>query len=234
MRKLTLLLAAVLMTAAGSASAQAFLTTVGTAAQDGTVQFQLVAPDSSSLSMHVNVSAGDSSSVIASKIKSAVGFNGGFWQAQTFGSSLAFMHYSGSSWTWIGVILGLRDSSYSSLSVTSRCPSWFSLSVDASAVASGTGPVGGKWGASFLTFSFGGVAPYTTTPHPGQTAKSLMDGICSYLSNAGVSYTRESDTKIKIAFPPSTGASFQTNDSGLQGAVAVADAWDVQSGLIDR
>jgi hypothetical protein len=234
MRKLSLLLAAVLMASAGSASAQAFLTTVGSAAQDGAVQFQLVAPDSSSLSLNVNVSAGDSSSVIASKIKSAVGMNGSFWQAQLYGSSVAFMHYTGSTWSWIGVILGLRDSSYSSLSVTARCPSWFSLSIDASAVASGTGPAGGKWGPSFLTFSFGGAAPYTTTPHPGQTAKSLMDSLCTYLGTVGISYTRESDTKIKIAFPTSTGASFQTNDSGLQGAVAVADAWDVQSGLIDR
>jgi hypothetical protein len=233
MRKLALLLAAVLMASAGSASAQAFLTTVGSAAQDGAVQFQLVAPDSSSFTAHVNVSAGDSSAVIASKIRTAV--NGPFWQAQVNNGSVAFMHYTGQTWTWIGVILGLRDSSYSSLTLTARCVSWFSLSIDASAVASGTGPGSlGKWGSSYLTFSFTGMTPYATAPQAGQTAKSLMDGICAYLSNAGVFYTRESDTKVKIGFPPSSTASFQTNDSGLQGSVALGDAWDVQSGLIDR
>src|SRR5262249_23508704 len=149
------------------------------------------------------------SAVIASKIRTAV--NGPFWQAQMNGGSLSFSHFNGTTWSYIGVILGLRDSSYSSLTLTSRCVSWFSLSIDASAVASGTGPGSlGKWGSSYLTFSFTGMTPYGTAPHPGQTAKSLMDGICSYLTNAGIFYTRESDTKIKIGFPPSSTASFQS------------------------
>jgi hypothetical protein len=231
MRKLALLLATVLMASAGSALAQAFLTTVGSAVQDGSVQFQLVSPDGSSLNVQTNVSAGDSSSTIAGKIRNAV--NSPVWQAQVNSGALAFMHYTGSTWTWIGVILNLRDSSCSSLSVTPRCPSWFSLTFDAGAVASGTGPMNGKYGPSYLTFSVAGTAPYTVTPHPGQSVKSLMDGICAYLTGAGISYTRETDTKIKLGFSSAT-ASFQTNDSGLQGSVALGDAWDVQSGLIDR
>jgi len=217
------------MGSAALMTAQPITMTVGCASVDGVVQFQLVSQDSHTFNVSANVSAGDSSMTIASKIKAVFNGNSG-WAAQSNGGTLWFLHSSGGSWNYVGVVSGATNTAGASMKFNNSCPAGSSVSVTSPASGSGV-----KGYPSYLTLAPSGVSPYTVVLAPGQSAKSIVDGICAYLANNGINHTRISDTKVYfIPLGTSSNVSLQTNDSGLQGAVGLSDAWSTQSGVIDR
>jgi hypothetical protein len=130
----------------------------------------------------------------------------------------------------VGVVSGATNTAGASIKFSNSCVAGSAVSV--TSPASG---VGVKGYPSYLTLAPSGLSPYTVVLAPGQSGKSIVDGICTYLANNGVGFTRISDTKVFFnTFGTSSNVSVQTNDSGLQGAVGLSDAWSTQSGVIDR
>jgi hypothetical protein len=234
MKKLIATLLFVLGSAGLALAAQVSLT-VGTAATNGSIAFNLVVNEHIVLPVQVTLAAGDSGAVVASKIRAAV--SGGVWSAATSqrSSSTVVFYYADYQLGSIpvGAIIGVvNTASVSVLLTTTDIGPVMDLQIGVNDVASGFDASGRP---SFLTFSAGGnFAPYTVLLHPGQTAKFTMDGIAKYLGAAAV---RISSTEILMQVPglANLAVSLQTYDTGLQGALALSEASDLtHGGLIDR
>jgi hypothetical protein len=188
--------------------------TVGSASTNGMVQFTLVGDSASLFTVQIPVSAGDSGSVIATKIGLAV--RNASWLAQVSDDSVTFSH----SGVAVSSIVGVVDTAGASLKLsTYHVKSYVEFQLDPAAVASGHG--------STLTFSVPGEAvPLSMGLLQGQSAASVMDAVAAYLNSAGsgASYVRLSPTKVGIQFAyVNSWVSFQTNDAGLQGKSTQSD-----------
>jgi hypothetical protein len=226
--KRTLTLAALLVAASGIMQAGPNLVpvsmTVGNAGSKGTIDFTLVAWDSSTMLVQVNVSAGDSASVVAAKIAAAatnqswaglVGQGG----VITFSHNDAWNPIDGGGWYSVGNILGVTNTSGASVTLsTVNVPASVDLQLDNVAAAGG--------GSTLTFFVTGESNPLVLSLYRGESALSVANAIANYLNAAGpgVVTTRVSPTHfvIKLIYVHDS-VTLQTNDAALEGGVHVSD-----------
>jgi hypothetical protein len=200
---------------------QAIVMNVGAAASAGVVNFTLNAYDNSQLNVQTLVANGDTSAQVAAKIVATVTAMGGTtWSAQAsfngVPGAITFAYNAGSGWQPVSRITNLRNTASASMSLDTNGAEDVSLVFNAGA--------SGGVNNTTLTLQAGGSAlPYTLRLY-NQTASQIVDGIATYLTNAGIGFTRSASNKIEI-FPGPGAVVFTTNNPGLQGQVNMTDVW---------
>jgi len=199
-------------------SPQAIVMNVGSAPNNGVVNFTLNGLDGSQLNVQTAVAGGDTSAQVAAKIVATVTAMGGqTWSAQAsfngVPGAITFAYNPGTGWQPVTKITGLRNTASASMSLDTNGAE------DVSLVFNSGAAIGG-----ILTLQVNGNAlPYTAHLY-GQTASQIVDGIAAYLTQAGVSFTRSASNKVEI-FPGPGAVVFTTNSPALQGQVNMGDVW---------